>query len=91
MRKKYFTTSHYNKFTNEILNAKLKNKKLVNKSDISEFINNSDLDKKIETFATKVELKAEQNEIVTLQTYDFSLFIGWNYFSSDGSQNYLVF
>ena len=32
---------------NEILDAKIKSKKVVNKSDISEFINISDLDKKI--------------------------------------------
>ena len=43
---KYFTTSDYNKFTNNILDAKIKNKKLVNKSVISGFIDNSDLDNK---------------------------------------------
>ena len=53
MEGKYFTTSDYNKFTNEILDAKIKNKKLVNKSDISEFINSSNLDKKIETLQQK--------------------------------------
>ena len=35
----------------------------VNKSEISRNIDSSDLDKKIETLATKAELKAEQNEI----------------------------
>ena len=39
---KYFTTSDYNKFMNNILDAKIKNKKLVNKS-VSGFIDNSDL------------------------------------------------
>ena len=52
---KYFTTSDYNKFTNNIFNAKIKTKKLVNKSDISEFINNTGINKKIERFATKIE------------------------------------
>ena len=47
MEGKYLTTSDYNKFTNEILDAKKKNKKLINKYDTSEFTNNSDLDKKI--------------------------------------------
>ena len=43
---KYFTTL-YDKFTNNILDQKIKNKELVHKSDISKFINKSDLDKKI--------------------------------------------
>ena len=40
---KYFTTSDCNKFTNEILNVKINEKQLVIKSDISGFIDNSDL------------------------------------------------
>ena len=40
---KYFTTSDYSRFANEILDAKIKNKKLVNEFDIFGFINNSDL------------------------------------------------
>ena len=36
-----------------ILNAKIEHKKLVNKSDISEFINNIDLDEKIKTLKEK--------------------------------------
>ena len=30
---KYFTTSDYNKFTSEVLNAKIKEKRLVDKPD----------------------------------------------------------
>ena len=48
----YFTTSDYNKFTGAILNAKIKEKRLVYKSDISWFINKSDLVKKIVKLAT---------------------------------------
>ena len=44
---KYFITSDYNKFTNVIINTKIKEKELVNKSDTSRFINNYDLDEKI--------------------------------------------
>ena len=43
---KYSTTSDYNKFTNKILNAKINEKILVNKLDISGLTDNSDLDKK---------------------------------------------
>ena len=48
---KYFSTADYNKFTNE----KIKQKQLVNKSNIGVFINNSDLNKKVATLATKAE------------------------------------
>ena len=41
---KYFTTYDYNKITNNILDAKIKNKILVNRSDISGIIHNTDLD-----------------------------------------------
>ena len=40
--KKYFTTSDYNKLTKDVLDAKITNKELADKSDISGFINNSD-------------------------------------------------
>ena len=48
---KYFSTADYNKFTNK----KIKQKQLVNKSNIGVFINNSDLNKKVATLATKAE------------------------------------
>ena len=64
-------------------------KKLVNESDTSGFISNSDLDNKIKVLATKAELKAEQDKIAKLQPYDLSLFMG--YFVNDGTQNYLTF
>ena len=76
----------YNKFTGEILNANIKEKGLVDKSDFSEFI-----DKKIVTLATKTELKSGQYKIVKLQAFDSSYFIGTRYFENDGTQNYLVF
>ena len=40
--------------------------------------------------ATKTELKAEQDEIVKLQTYDLSLFIGQSYLVKHGAQLYLI-
>ena len=46
---KYCTTSDCNKFTNNILNAKVKQKQLANKSSISNLVKNSDL---ITNFAT---------------------------------------
>ena len=44
-----------------LLDAKIRNKKLVNESDISGFLNDNDLNEKIKV-ARKVELKAVQNK-----------------------------
>ena len=44
---RYFTASDYNKFMSDILDAKIKQKALVKKSDISNLVKNSDLDKSI--------------------------------------------
>ena len=54
---KYFTTSDYSKFTDHAFGAKIENKELVNKSDISGFINNSDLNKKIKNKQQKRNYK----------------------------------
>ena len=47
-----------------------KNKELVNKFDISKFINSHDLDEKIKTLTTKAELKKGKGKLEKLQTYD---------------------
>ena len=57
IKRKYFTTSAYNKFKSDILDAKIKQKELVNKSDISNLIKNSGLIIKLTTLATKAKLK----------------------------------
>ena len=44
---KYFYASDYNKLMNSIFDAKIKNKKSINKSGISKVVNNTDLDEKI--------------------------------------------
>ena len=36
-------------------------------------------------------MKAEQDKIVKLETYDSSLFTGPSYFNNDGAQLYLIF
>ena len=50
---RYNTAADYNKFTKVIVANKIKSKELVNKSDIAGFINNAELDRKVETLATK--------------------------------------
>ena len=60
IEKKYLTTFDYNKFTSEIIDAKIKEKRLVNKSDFFNLVKQSDLNTKLATLATKAELKAEK-------------------------------
>ena len=65
---------------------------MVDKFNISEFISNCYLDKKMATLETKAELLAEQNKITELQTFDWSYFRqNKSNFEDDGTQNYLVF
>ena len=47
------------KFTSGVHYGKVKQKELVNNSNISNLVKNSGLDTKLATLATKVELKAE--------------------------------
>ena len=56
---KYFATTEHNKIASDILDVKIKQKELVNKSDISNLVANSDLKTKLTALAIKVELKAE--------------------------------
>ena len=62
---KYFTTSDFNEFTNNVLDAKITAKQIVNESG---------LNGKIKALAIKVEIKKsqqKQDKTVKLQTYDF--------------------
>ena len=59
----------------EILNAKAK-KGLVDKYDVSGFIDNSDLDKKNATLAIKAALKVNQDKTLKYGTFDSSYFCG---------------
>ena len=63
---KYFTSSDYNKFTSDILDAKIKQKELVSKSNISNLVKNSELNTKLAILRTKAELNTEQDKIVKL-------------------------
>ena len=71
----------HDKVTNNILDAKIKQKKLVNQSDVSRFINNSDLDGKIKTLTKKAGLKEEQGK----------MFCGESFFDNDGKQTFFIF
>ena len=90
IKSKCFTTANFNKFTNEKLALKIKQKELVDKSDIAGFINNSDLNEKVATLATKVKLKTEQNKIIKLQAFGSSYFRGNSHFEDASTQNYLL-
>ena len=57
VKDKYFTTSEYNKFMNNILDAKIKTKKIANGSSLNEKIKTLTAKEEIKTLATKAELK----------------------------------
>ena len=48
-------------------------RKLFNKSDIFKYIDDIDLDEKLKHLAKKAELKADQDKIEKLQTYESGL------------------
>ena len=83
----YFTTADYNKFTSQTLDAKIKQKGLVDKSPIAGFLSNAELDNKVAAL-TKAELKAEQDKIIKLQTFDSSYFRSKSHFEDDGTDNF---
>ena len=59
------------KFISQTLDAKIKQKGLLDKSAIAVFVINVDLDKKnVATLATKSELKGELDKIIKLQPFD---------------------
>ena len=59
----------------ETLNAKIKQKGLVDKSAVAGFINNIDLNKKVVALAKKPELKAVKDKIVKLEIHDLNYFL----------------
>ena len=72
IKRKYITSSDHNKFTKEVIDARMKQKESVNKSDISNFKKTSYSN----TLAAKSELKVEPDKVVILQTYDLNYFLG---------------
>ena len=53
----------------------IKQKKLVNKSDISDLVKNSDLNTKLAILAVEAELKAEQDKIMKLKAHGLVIFL----------------
>ena len=74
---KYITIQEFISLKSQHIAARLKQANLANKNDISDFINSFDLDKKVEKLATKTELKAEQDKIEKLQTYEVFVSYWW--------------
>ena len=66
IKNKYFTISDYNKFTKNILDAKITVKKLVNESGLNGKIKTLATKEDIKKSATKAKLKAEQDKVVKL-------------------------
>ena len=74
------------------LSKKIREKGLVDKSNISGFRDNSDLDWKIAILSTKTESKAVQDKKKKkqVQAFDSSYFQGKSNFEDDSTQYYLV-
>lgn len=64
---------------------------MLNKSDIFNFIANSEVNTNLAKLVTKVEIKVEQDQRVKLQTYDLSYFTGKSVFGDYGSPNMFVY
>ena len=84
---KYLITADYNKFTSEIFEIQIKEKRLIDKSGIFDLVKNSDLKTKLATLATKAELKAMQDQIVELEAFNSSYFHDISHFEDDAMQN----
>ena len=87
---KNFNTSGYNKFRSKILKIKIKEKGLVDKSNVCNLTKNSDLNTKLAALAKRAELKEDQDKVLKLQAFDSSYFHGKSHFEGNGMQNNLV-
>ena len=88
---KYFITADYNNCTTQTLDAKIKQKELVDKFSIDGFIKNAVLNKKVAILATNAELKAEQDKIAKLQAFDSSYIRDKINFEDNCSEIFLQF
>ena len=84
---KYIDTSEFNKWAADVFNARIAQASLVTKRDLDTKLSN--LNRKITS--NKTDNLLVQNEWNKLKTFDWSYFIGKNYFEEDDTQNYLVF
>ena len=78
-------------FTNEILVAKMKEKRLVDRSSISNLVKTFDLNTKPTTLVTNADLMTEPERKVRFQVFYWRNISGISYFEEDGTQNYLFF
>ena len=62
----YLTTLDYYEFTGEILETKIKEKGLVDKSNISNLIKNSDLNTKLLTLAINIEINISKILVIAI-------------------------
>ena len=59
-----------------MLCAKIKEKRLLGKSNVSNLVRSSDLNTKLATLVTKSKIKIEKDKIMKLQAFDLSYFCG---------------
>ena len=88
---KCFASSEHNKSASNIFVARIKEKALIDNSDISNLVKNSNLNSKLAILGRKIGLKVEQGKILQLQISNSSYFRGKSHCEDDRTQNYLVF
>ena len=66
-------------------------RKLINESSLNEKVKTLATKEEIKTLVTKTELKVEQDKIGKLGTHDSSYFLDENDFGNDGFQNMFVY
>ena len=84
---KYFTTSDYKTFRSGILETKVNEKGLVDKSNFSNLVKKFDLNIKLATLTTKAELKEKYDKIMKFQAFNSNNFRGKSHFEDDDRQN----
>ena len=90
MKRQYLIANIINVLKAHSFAARIKQANLASKNNISDLAKRKQkdiLDKKTE----KLAIKAEQDKIEKLQTYDLSLFIDQSYFIINGSKSFLIF
>ena len=74
-----------------MLDARIKDKGLFDKSDVSKLVKSFDLSRKLATLIAKGELELEQDKTAKLQAFDSNYFGGTSHFEDDGTEICLVF
>ena len=88
---KYSTTQKFNNLITDNSTARLEHAHFLTKALTANFLKKVHLNAKLETLATKAEIKVEQDKVLKILAFDSSYFSDKSCFEDDGFQTYLVF